>query len=427
MDDQKTEQVGRARDKPEDGVGASLCQDLADDEREEHAADSAGHATDADDRAHGLAGEHVGGEGEDISRPALVRGRSQRDEEHRRPHADVVNEDDRDDADGTNAHRGLAGRIDRPSGPDQATREPAAPDAAHVGDEVDCDERESDILEVDAMLLVQEARNPEEVEPPHWVRHELSDGEGPGLTELQEAQPTDLTLRVGWVGLDVGQLGLSNRRMLAGRVVGDCPPDNPDEANSTRDDEGPFPAPGNSDPRHEEWGAESTDVGTGVKDAGRQGALLLGEPFGGGLDRGWEITGLSETEQEPHQSKAGSGPREGHPGKARLGVDLHPRKTEGWEEVSETMPHGSQAPEADKDNEALLDANAIDNATREQHADGVGKLEAEDDGRIGPLIPAEFLFQSWLKQANDLTVNIVDRGGEEQQRANNPALVAYFS
>ena len=91
------------------------------------------------------------------------------------------------------------------------------------------------------------------------------------------------------------------------------------------------------------------------------------------------------------------------------------------------MPDSGQTPQADEDDEALLDTDAVDDATREQHPDGVGKLEAEDDRGIGPLIPAEFLFQGRLQQADDLAVDIVDRGGEEQQRANNPALVTDFS
>ena len=91
------------------------------------------------------------------------------------------------------------------------------------------------------------------------------------------------------------------------------------------------------------------------------------------------------------------------------------------------MAHRRQTPEADEDHEALLDADAVDDTTREHHADGVGELEAEDDGRVGPLIPAKFLFQGWLEQANDLTIDVIDRGGEEQQRADNPALVADFS
>jgi hypothetical protein len=95
--------------------------------------------------------------------------------------------------------------------------------------------------------------------------------------------------------------------------------------------------------------------------------------------------------------------------------------------VGETVAHRRQTPEADEDHEALLDADAVDDATREHHADGVGELEAEDDGRVGPLIPAEFLFQSRLKQADDLTVDVIDRGGEEQQRTDNPALVTDFS
>ena len=196
-------------------------------------------------------------------------GRSERDEQDRGPHADVVDEDDRDHADGTDAHRGLAGGVNGPASLDETTGDPAAADAADVRNQVDGNERQADILQVDAVLLVQESRNPEEIEPPDRVGHELADGEGPGLSELQEAEPADLALLIGRVGLDVGELGLSDGRVLTRGVIGKRPPDDPDKADGTRDDESPFPTPGDSNPRHDERGTQCTDVGAGVEDAGR--------------------------------------------------------------------------------------------------------------------------------------------------------------
>ena len=390
-----------------------MRQDLADHEREDHATDRAGHATDTDDRAHGFAGEHVGSEGEDVGRPALVRGRSERDEEHRGPHANVVDEDDRNDADSADAHCGLARRIDRPAGLDEAGGDPPTADAADIRNQVDSHQWQSDVLEVDAVLLVEETRDPEEVEPPDRVGHELTNSKGPRLAELEQAEPTDLALLVGWIGFDMGELGRGDGRVFAGRVVGQGPPDDPGKADGTRDDEGPLPSPGDGDPRNQEGGAEGADVGARIEDAGREGALLLGEPFSGGLDRGREVARLAQAQDEAHQGEARGGSREGHPSEARLGVDLHPGETEGRKEMSEPMAHGGQTPDGDEDDEALLDADAVDDATREHHADGVGELEAEDDGGVGPLIPAKLLLQGRLQQANDLTVDIVDCGGEE--------------
>jgi len=91
------------------------------------------------------------------------------------------------------------------------------------------------------------------------------------------------------------------------------------------------------------------------------------------------------------------------------------------------MAHGREAPEADEDDEALLDADAVDDAPGKHHPDRVGELEAEHDAGVGPLIPGELLLQGPLEQADDLAVDVVDGRREEQQRADDPALVADFS
>ena len=60
----------------------------------------------------------------------------------------------------------------------------------------------------------------------------------------------------------------------------------------------------------------------------------------------------------------------------------------------------------------------------EQQADRVGELEREDDVGVVDLGPAELLLQRRLEDADDLAIDVVDRRGEEQQRADDPADVA---
>ena len=78
-------QIREAGDDEDGHVAARTLENLANNERDQHAADRSGHAADADNRAHGPAGEHIGGEREEVGRPALMRRRGQRDLPNRQP------------------------------------------------------------------------------------------------------------------------------------------------------------------------------------------------------------------------------------------------------------------------------------------------------------------------------------------------------
>ena len=56
----------------------------------------------------------------------------------------------------------------------------------------------------DAEILREELRQPEEIEPPNGICHEFCDCKSPGLFVLQEAQPGDPNLRIGWIALGHG-------------------------------------------------------------------------------------------------------------------------------------------------------------------------------------------------------------------------------
>src|SRR5262245_7793364 len=60
VDDGERRQVREAGDQEDADVAPGPLQDLADDQRQHHAADRTGHPAEADDRSDGAAREHVG-------------------------------------------------------------------------------------------------------------------------------------------------------------------------------------------------------------------------------------------------------------------------------------------------------------------------------------------------------------------------------
>ena len=142
------------------------------------------------------------------------------DERRPRPTESVAFDANTIGSDGQRAHqhRRLAARIDAPAALEQRRRQPAAADAADVGDEIDRDERRPDRAEVDAVVAVEKIRNPEEVEPPDRVGQELAERERPGLPVLQQPDPRDVRRRVGRIAADVRQLGSADRRVVLRRA-----------------------------------------------------------------------------------------------------------------------------------------------------------------------------------------------------------------
>ncbi len=74
-------------------------------EREEHPPHGAGHASDADYGAHCALGEHVGGGGEEIRRPSLMRGGGEAEQSDGDPFGTrPAGEEDGDDHAGKEQH-----------------------------------------------------------------------------------------------------------------------------------------------------------------------------------------------------------------------------------------------------------------------------------------------------------------------------------
>src|SRR5258708_25107368 len=74
--------------------------------------------------------------------------------------------------------------------------------------------------------------------------------------------------------------------MLPGPPIEGVPEEEPEEPDRAGGDERGAPAPGEDDPGDEDGSDDGPHVRPRVEDAGGEGALLLGEPFGDRLDRG---------------------------------------------------------------------------------------------------------------------------------------------
>src|SRR5262249_53407304 len=83
--------------------------------------------------------------------------------------------------------------------------------------------------------------------------------------------------------------------------------------------------------------------------------------------------------------------------------------------------HGRDRPEADSDGEPDSRADAIHQPARIDIAERVRELKRDDDVAVVDLAPSEPLLERRLENADHLAVDVVDRGGEEQQRADRPA------
>src|SRR6185503_11730835 len=62
----------------------------------------------------------------------------------------------------------------------------------------------------------------------------------------------------------------------------------------------------------------------------------------------------------------------------------------------------------------------------EDEPDRIRCLERKDDPTVTYFSPTDFGLQSWFEDSNHLAIDVVDGGGEEQQRADGPTVVADF-
>jgi hypothetical protein len=82
------------------------------------------------------------------------------------------------------------------------------------------------------------------------------------------------------------------------------------------------------------------------------------------------------------------------------------------------------APDDDGRAQAHSCADADDHAAGDGEPDGIGQLEGHHDVAVVDLAPARLLLQCRLQDADDLSIDVVDRRGEKQQPTDPPAIAA---
>ncbi len=73
----------------------------------------------------------------------------------------------RQNADGANKHCDLACEIDGPACADKVGTEPSAENGSDIRQEIDRYKRQADSFQIDPEAVIQEQREPEQVEPPY--------------------------------------------------------------------------------------------------------------------------------------------------------------------------------------------------------------------------------------------------------------------
>ena len=205
------------------------------------------------------------------------------DEQHRFPHAEAADEEDRQRAEGEDEHRDLTDLDDVVAALGEALDEPAGEDAEDGDDTVEDDERQGRGLEVEVLLALEVVRQPDQVEPPDRVGEELGHHVGPGLTLAEQAEPGHLAIRSDLLVVE-----------LRGFLEERDPEEDPYDAEQAGDDEGGAPAVVEGHQRDDRGSDEGADVRAGIEERVGEGPLGAREPLRDGLDGRGEITPFTD-------------------------------------------------------------------------------------------------------------------------------------
>src|SRR5260221_12145058 len=159
------------------------------------------------------------------------------------------------------------------------------------------------------MLALQKVGHPEEIEPPDGIGEKFADDERIGLAVPEQSGPLEFPDGFGRIRADVIERGWGYSRMLVRFAVEQKPEYEPDKSYRAGKKKGGAPAPERSHPWRKERSNDGADAGASVEDAGGQGPLLFGEPFGNAFDAGGEDASFAENLRQ----KGGGQNEEGGP------------------------------------------------------------------------------------------------------------------
>src|SRR5688572_15187896 len=88
------------------------------------------------------------------------------------------------------------------------------------------------------------------------------------------------------------------------------------------------------------------------------------------------------------------------------------------------MRYRGQTPNNHCDGESTARPNFIHHPAGQQQPDRVSQLKTKNDRGVNPFVlPLEFLDQGRLEKADELTVDVIDGGGEKEKSADDPAVI----
>ncbi len=189
--------------------------------------------------------------------------------------------------------------------------------------------------------------------------------------------------------------------MLGGPAVGRPPEHYPHQAGQPRDYKRRLPAPVKRDKGDHGRRHDGPDIGPGVKNPCCQRAFFLGEPLRDGLDRRREIARFADAETKTGQAEAESGARQ------RMGC-------------GGDGPHGEVESVSDSGSDPVYEPSG------KEESYGVGECERTADIAVMLIRPSDFGSQCGRQDPQHRAIDVIDGRGKKEQRADNPAVTAYF-
>lgn len=147
-------------------------------------------------------------------------------------------------------------------------------------------------------------------------------------------------------------------------------------------------------------GDDRSDADADIDDAHGEGAFLLREPFGDGLDGGRQESGFSHAEQEAKEAEGEDGSGEG-------------------------MSGAGERPPGDGEREPLWCPHSIDDPSGDGVHQGIGEHEGEED--LGIICGAYgiLLSEDGGGDGERLPIQVIDDGRTEEEREHFSACVSY--
>ena len=293
---------------------------------------------------------------------------------------------------------------------------------------------------LDTELCVQIRRRPEEEEPPHAVRHELTDDKRPRLFESETLPETNLLLILlidhdnilfMFILLDVFQLRLVHIAALVWRGVHKHPQSHPDEAQRTDDDKRHLPTPCFRQHRDGHRGNQRTNRSAGVEDGSRISPVFLREILRRHLDGSREVTRLTQSQDTARgQEEIHAHGRQNHDYVARRGNQL--RRTVHPDimfrrDTTDRVQTSTRRPNADRPKITLLRTHPVDKPTSKQHTNRINNGKHGCYRTVVSFIPMELRLDKFVpRQREYLTIQIIDRRRKEQHRTDCPSVIRHF-